>query len=92
MLIFWVEIIRWWQIDSEVKNGKKLLIVKDSYAHCFAPFAANHFESVILLDLRYYKGNVGELMEQNGVTDVQVLYNSTNFAQDKNMTPLRIKE
>ena len=80
------------QIDSEVKNGKKLLIVKDSYAHCFAPFAANHFESVILLDLRYYKGNVGELMEQNGVTDVLVLYNSTNFAQDKNMTPLRIKE
>lgn len=78
------------QIDSEVKNGKKLLIVKDSYAHCFAPFAANHYESVILLDPRYYKGNVGEFMEENAITDVLVLYNATNFAQDKNMTSLTI--
>ena len=67
---------------------RKLLIVKDSYAHCFAPFAANHFESTTLIDLRYFNMGVKAFMEQEGFTDVLVLYSTANFADDRNLNTL----
>ena len=52
--------------SSAGEPGRKLLIVKDSYSHCFAPFAANHFETTTLLDLRYFNMGVRQYMEENG--------------------------
>ena len=72
------------QIDTEVDNGRKLLIVKDSYAHCFAPFAVNHFEQTYMVDFRYFNMPVSQFIEQYGITDVLVLYNAPNFAADTN--------
>lgn len=76
-------------IKTNVENGRKLLIIKDSYAHCFAPFAANHFEETVMIDLRYLKKPVKTIIEEYGITDILVLYNAIHFAQDKNMSLLR---
>lgn len=70
-------------------DGETLMIIKDSYAHCFAPFAANNYKRVVLVDLRYVKVPVTSLMEEYGVTDILVLYNAIHFAQDNNMALLR---
>ncbi|MGI5960211.1 MAG: DHHW family protein [Massiliimalia sp.] len=75
-------------IHTGVNNGRKLLIVKDSYAHCFAPFLTSHFEEITLVDLRYFRKGMKEYMEENGFTDVLVLYNLQGFADDKNMGTL----
>lgn len=69
-------------IDTNVKNGRKLLVIKDSYAHSIVPFVANHFESTIMLDYRYYNGSTKALIENEGITDVLILYNSINFVKD----------
>jgi hypothetical protein len=76
------------QINSSTQNGKKLLIIKDSFAHCFAPFVANDFEEVHMLDLRYVNMSVESYMAQNGITDVMVLYNTINFATETNLIKL----
>lgn len=73
------------KIDSENHNGKKLLIIKDSYAHCFAPFAANHFETTYMVDLRYFNMPMSRFIEENGITDVLVLYNVNGYIKDKNL-------
>lgn len=73
------------KIDSENDNGKKLLIIKDSYAHCFAPFAANHFETTYMVDLRYFNMPMSRFIEENGITDVLVLYNVNSYVKDKNL-------
>lgn len=73
------------KIDSENKNGKKLLIIKDSYAHCFAPFAVNHFETTYMIDLRYFNMPMSRFIEENGITDVLVLYNINGYIKDKNL-------
>ena len=70
------------QINTGVNNGKHLLLIKDSYAHAFVPFLSNHFESIIMVDLRYYKDDLDTLMQEKNVTDVLLLYNMTNFSQD----------
>jgi len=76
------------EIQSNNQNGKKLLVIKDSFAHSFAPFAANHFEETHLIDLRYFNGSIEQYMEDNGITDVLVLYNTMNFVKDKNSIKL----
>lgn len=73
------------KITSQNKNGKKLLLIKDSYANTFAQFAACDFEEVILIDLRYYRTNLDALVQAEGVTDILVLYNMQGFSSDVNL-------
>lgn len=72
------------QIDTQAGNGRKLLIIKDSFAHSFAPFAVNHFEQTYMVDFRYFNMPISKFIEQNGITDILVLYNAVNFATDNN--------
>ena len=46
------------RITSENKNGKRLLVIKDSYDHCFIPFLEGDYEEIIMVDLRYYHGSI----------------------------------
>lgn len=63
-------------------GGGKLLILKDSYANCFSQFVIDDYAETHLIDLRFYKESVTEYIEENGITQVLVLYNIPNFAQD----------
>lgn len=76
------------KITSSNKNGKTLLVLKDSFAHSIAPFLANEYENVIMLDLRYYNGKVSEFITQNAVTDLLVLYNFATLYTDKTITQI----
>lgn len=69
-------------IRSSNPNGKHLLLVKDSYAHSMVPFFADEYESIHMVDLRYYNGKLSEYIPQEGITDVLVLYNTTTFTSD----------
>lgn len=73
------------EINSELNNGRKLLIIKDSYAHCFAPFAANHFETTYMIDFRYFNMPVSSFINEYGITDILFLYNANSFVEDKNI-------
>ncbi len=76
-------------IDTGVRNGRTLLLVKDSYAHCFVPFLTEHFQRIVMVDLRYFKGGLASLMEEDQVTDVMLLYNVVQFCSDRNLAYLR---
>ena len=66
-----------------------LLVIRDSYANCLGTFLANSYESVTLIDLRYYKKPVSELMETTEYTDVLMCYSLGNFLTDENIIWLR---
>lgn len=67
--------------NSKDASGK-LLIIKDSFAHSFAPFVADHFEETVMLDMRYYKQSVSKFVEQENFDKVLVLYSIDNLATD----------
>ncbi|MGN0512799.1 MAG: DHHW family protein [Lachnospiraceae bacterium] len=77
-------------VTIDTKGGKEdgdtLLVIKDSYAHCFVPFAANHYKKIVMIDLRYLKMPVSRVIEEYGITDVLVLYNTVHFAKDTNLS------
>ena len=72
-------------VSKDFYNDRNLLVIKDSYAHCFVPFASNHFNSVTMIDLRYYKSSIEALLEENNITDILILYSTANFAENKNV-------
>lgn len=66
--------------NQQNKNGKTLLILKDSYAHCFATFAAEHYEKIVMVDMRYYRQSVQNVIDTYGVTELLCLYGAENLA------------
>jgi len=69
-------------------SGTHLLIIKDSFANCFAPFALEAYDEVSMVDLRYFSGNLRGYIEEEQVTEVLVLYSMKNFIEDKNIAAL----
>lgn len=69
-------------------DGDTLLVIKDSYAHCFVPFVANHYARTVVIDLRYLKMPISQVLETYQVTDILVLYNVAHFAADTNFSLL----
>lgn len=57
-------------IKSDVKNGIRLLVLKDSYANALVPFFVDIAEEIIVVDPRLYDGRVEELVEKYAITDI----------------------
>lgn len=70
------------EINTDANNGRKLIVIKDSFSHCFVPFLAEHFETIYMVDFRYNNMKVSNFIEENEITDILVLYNTMNFVQD----------
>ena len=60
--------------NGSVTNGRKLLLLKDSYANSMIPFLITNFSEIHLIDLRYYSQNVYDYMEENGITEAAAIY------------------
>lgn len=69
-------------IETGVENSKSLLLIKDSYANSFIPFAAEHFEVIYVLDPRYYRADAEKLIQEKEVTDVLILYDIIHFIEN----------
>ena len=70
------------------ETGQNLLIIKDSFANCFAPLAAYHYDNVYMVDLRYFSGNLAEYAAEQGITEVLTLYSMENMINDRNLSAL----
>lgn len=71
------------EITGGIKNGKTLLLIKDSFANSILPFLAEDYEKLIVVDLRQLNVSGDRLLEMFSPTDILILYNSAQFAQDK---------
>lgn len=73
------------KIDTDYHNGRTLFVIKDSYANSFIPLLQPHYETIYVVDLRYYNGLLFKLMdncEPRGGMDVLVLYNCIQLLED----------
>lgn len=73
-------------------NGKgKLLVIRDSYANCLGPLLAESYETVVLVDLRYFDimKPVSQLCAEENFDDILICYSIGNFISDTNLTILR---
>ncbi|MBD8046918.1 hypothetical protein H9637_07665 [Clostridium sp. N37] len=70
------------KITTNKGEGRKLLVIKDSYANSFIPFLTSHFSEIYMVDLRYYSEGLSRLIEENQINDMLILYNANTFFED----------
>lgn len=51
-------------VDTGSKRWKSLFVLKDSYGDCLIPFLAPYYKELYVADIRYYEGDMGELVEE----------------------------
>ena len=71
--------------NPAITDGSKLLLIRDSYSDSLAPFLAQRFSEVHLVDLRYYHTSVADYMAEQGIDTTVVLYSVSNFITDRNL-------
>lgn len=76
------------QLYNPAGSGK-LLVIRDSFSNCLGGFLAQSYEQVTLVDLRYHKRPVSELLAEGDYDRVLVLYSLENFLTDQNLPMLR---
>lgn len=63
------------RIISGNRNGKKILMIKDSYGNAMAPFLALHYQEVYVIDYRSFDSNIIDFLKKNNVNDLLFLHN-----------------
>ena len=51
----------------------KILVIRDSFSNCFGCFLADAYETVLMVDLRYYRKPIKELVETERPDDILIL-------------------
>lgn len=63
-------------VHTDVGNGRKLAIVKDSYGNALVPCLTGSFEDIYVIDMRYFEVNAVAQMQEWGVTDLLFAMNT----------------
>ncbi len=58
------------KIRTNVKNGKKLVVIKDSYGNAEPGYLMNSFEEIYIVDMRYFNLNLIRFINDLNITDV----------------------
>ena len=75
-------------VNHDNPNGKKILLIKDSYAHSFAPFMAENCSQVDMVDLRYYFDPVSNLTKETKYDEILILYGISNISETSDLSIL----
>ena len=73
-------------ITTTADTDRTLMLIKDSYANCFAQFLTPYFDQIIIVDPRYCYDSVDMLINQYEITDLLYLYNADTFMTDTSLT------
>lgn len=61
-------------LRTSSNTGRQLLLVKDSYANCLIPFLANHFDTIHIVDPRFFPQDLAEYAARAQVDEVLFVY------------------
>ncbi|MFR6379683.1 MAG: DHHW family protein [Evtepia sp.] len=61
-------------ISNPSAEEGSVLVIRDSYAHCFSTFLAANYQSIYLVDLRYYRDDLTKFVSEHRVDKILYLY------------------
>ena len=61
--------------NQSLSDGSCCLVVKESFGNAFVPFLVDHYQTVYVVDYRYWSGSVKDFTLANGVQDVLFINN-----------------
>lgn len=73
------------KVETPTKNGRHLLIIKDSFGNALPGYLFGSFEEIHVVDCRYFTENMVDYVRNNGITDI-VFANNLGHATMKRTT------
>ena len=73
------------EIRTTADNGRSLLIFKDSYANSFIQFLTPFYQTIIMVDPRYYYDNISAAIRNYSITDILYLYSADTLFADTSL-------
>ena len=61
---------------------RRILVIKDSYANCFAPYLTANYADIDVVDFRNYNYGLDKLIADNAYDQLLVLYSFDSFKSD----------
>lgn len=58
------------QVNTSTNNGRKLLILKDSFGNALPGYLFYSFEEIHVVDFRYFTSNMVDYVNSHGITDI----------------------
>lgn len=71
-------------VNSDLSDGSACIVVKESFGNVFIPFLTNHYQTVYVVDYRYYSGDISDLAHEKGVDDV-ILINNISMTRNESL-------
>ncbi len=63
------------KIESSLENGRVLLVSKDSYGNALVPWLVNHYQTIYVVDPRYFEGDLAQVCQDLAVDDLLIFNN-----------------
>lgn len=64
-----------------LQDGSSCLVIKESYGNAFVPFLVDHYQTVHVVDYRYFQGNIPQFVGENQVQDVIFVNNADALSE-----------
>lgn len=64
------------KVKTGIGNGRRIMVVKESFGNAFAPFLINHYDEVYIVDQRYFELGAIDFIKQNGINELIFANNS----------------
>jgi hypothetical protein len=58
------------KIKTNVTNGKKAMVIKNSYGNAFAVYLVSHYSEIWVMDFRYAEHNILNLIRKEKINDL----------------------
>lgn len=63
-------------IRTENNSSRKLLVIKDSFGNALIPYLSAHYSDIYVVDYRYFKNNVVDLMKRYQIDELLYVHNT----------------
>lgn len=79
--------------NPNITDGSSCVVIKESYGNAFVPFLVNSYQTVYVVDYRYFTQNLVTFVKNNGIKDVIYINNSNALIESavENMNRILIQ-
>ena len=71
-------------VNSDIAEKSSCLVIKESFGNALVPFLTANYSEVHVIDYRYWKGDINEFAEKNGIDDV-IFLNNISATRNKSL-------
>lgn len=61
--------------NKAIKDGSSCVVVKESYGNAFVPYLADHYQTVYVIDYRYWEGKLCDFIQKKKTREVILINN-----------------